>query len=77
MKVCERCGGTGRFMGQGFMMQDCTLCEEDNIIKAPELDKIDRRSKSYKTAIDDIMKSDPKLSKKEATKLFDKAYENG
>lgn len=80
MRVCERCNGTGKYLGQGFMTTKCTLCGPYKV--APEekdtsLDKLDRRSKSYKQSIKDIMDFNPDITQKEAVKLFDEAYLKG
>lgn len=78
MSVCERCKGEGQYMGQGFMMTDCTLCNGDDFkIEAPALDKINRNSKSYQKAIKDIMAINPDISRKEAIQMFDEAYIKG
>jgi hypothetical protein len=75
-KLCIRCNGNGKYLGNGMMMTNCELCENtrnNDSIKAPELDKIDRRSKDYRDAINDIMK-ESNLSRKEATQIFEEAY---
>lgn len=76
MEKCYRCGGSGRYMGNGMMMTDCTLCDgsEAPKIEAPPIDKINRNSKSYQKAIKDIMALNPDMSRKEAVKMFDEAY---
>ena len=74
MAVCERCNGTGQYRGLGFMLTDCTLCNGEEEIKAPSLDKINRNSKSYQKAIKDIMAINPDISRKEAIKIFDDTY---
>jgi len=59
------------------MMTECGLCSNQNAeIKAPTLDKINRNSKSYQQAIRDIMASNPDITRKEAIKMFDDAYQN-
>ncbi len=76
MSLCIRCGGTGRYFGNGMMMTDCDLCDEDNVVaKEVPIAKIDRKSKSYQTAIKDIMALNPKITRAEAVKIFDKAYD--
>lgn len=77
MEKCYRCNGTGKYMGNGMMMTDCTLCDEDNVIKKPSLDDVDRTSKSYKKAIKEIMQINDNISKEEAIKMFDDAYLKG
>ena len=79
MKLCVRCSGTGKYFGNGMMMADCELCNGDELMQEQNTAKlkIDRKSKSYQTAIKDIMTSNPALTRKEAVKLFDEAYNNG
>lgn len=74
-KLCTRCYGTGSFFGQGMMPQNCNC--EDIIHKKTDvcLKDIDVKSDSYKSAINDIMKLNPKMSKKEATKIFNETYD--
>ena len=74
--MCIRCGNTGRYLGNGMMMTDCELCAEKEEAEAKEIpvSKIDRKSKSYQTAIKDIMASNPDLTRADAVKLFDDAY---
>ena len=76
MSLCIRCGGTGKYLGNGMMMTDCTLCDEDNeVAKSQTTPKIDRKSKSYQSAIKDIMALNPTITRQEAVKMFDKAYD--
>ena len=72
MKLCIRCGDTGKYLGNGMMMADCELCDDS---KALPIAKIDRKSKSYQTAIKEIMSLNPEITRAEAVKIFDKAYE--
>lgn len=79
MRTCIRCCGTGKYLGQGFIQTHCTLCNENGMIPDEKtevpLSKIDRRSESYKKAINDIMATNSSLTRKEAVKLFNEAYE--
>ncbi len=79
MSLCVRCGGSGKYMGNGMMLADCTLCDDDYVASgAPvtlELPKIDRKSKSYHKAIKDIMQLNPDISRESAVKMFDEAYD--
>ncbi len=82
MAKCIRCLGNGQYMGNGFMMTDCTLCDGNggDPVTASTSDKvasIDRRAASYKKAIKDIMSSNSTLNYKDAVKLFDDAYFKG
>lgn len=78
-KLCYRCGGTGKYMGNGMIMTDCR-CEElhhdivttKSVVNDPNI--VDRRSKSYKKAISDIMALNPSIDRDEAVKMFDDAY---
>ena len=71
--ICYKCGGTGQYLGNGMMLTDCDACDKDKPAKPKE---IDRKSKSYKKAIKEIMDINPKITYEEAVKMFDKAYEN-
>lgn len=73
--LCFRCGGSKMYMGNGMIMTPCTLCSDKKEFVVT-LDKVDRRSKSYKKTIDDLMELHPKMTRDEAVKLFDKTYEN-
>lgn len=78
--LCIRCGGTGQYMGNGMMLVycDCDEMENNKEMKqkeAPPLNKIDRRSAAYRTAIDKLMTSYPKLSRHDAIKLFNDTYD--
>ena len=80
MKACVRCQGTGEYMGNGFMITDCDLCNdnEDEVVVETKLsvDKIDKRSVSYRDAIKSIMDLNPSISRKDAVKMFDEAYDD-
>jgi hypothetical protein len=86
MQKCIRCCGTGKYLGNGFIMTTCTLCDEDgfmipidkeNLNESKPQIKLDRRSESYRKAIKDIMVASPTLTRQEAIKLFDEAYSKG
>ncbi len=77
--LCIKCGGTGRYLGNGMMMADCNVCDGDDsepkAVKGKDvLPPIDRKSKSYQKAIKDIMAVNPSISRPEAIKMFDEAY---
>ena len=73
--VCYRCGGTGEYLGNGMMMTKCNLCHDiKKEVKTPEAE-INRKSSSYQKAIKDIMAINPTISRAEAVKMFDKAYD--
>ncbi len=77
-ELCCRCQGSGMYLGNGMIMTECNICGDFTPEKktAPvTLDKVDRRSKSYKKTIDDLMGLNPKLSREDAVKLFDETYE--
>lgn len=73
--LCHRCGGTGKYLGNGMMMTNCTLCDDDGKPLKVSQPKIDRKSSSYQNAIKDIMAINPTISRAEAVKMFDKAYD--
>lgn len=78
--LCHRCGGSGKYLGNGMMMTDCRICDEYGEVKAldhkdDKVIAIDRRSQSYKDSIKKIMQLNPKITREEAVKMFDEAYE--
>lgn len=76
MIKCIRCGDSGKYLGNGMMLTDCNLCDDDTDIPN-KFPKINRKTKSYKKAIKDIMALHPSLTNVEAVKMFDEAYEKG
>lgn len=77
---CNRCVGSGEIMGGGMMMQDCAACEGsgkiDNdpvVIQPVSLANVDRRSRTYKDAIQGIMDL-RECSREEAVKVFDDEF---
>lgn len=72
--LCYRCQGSGKYLGNGMMMTKCLICENGHV-KEESSGVIDRRSKSYITAIKDIMAINPEITREEAVKMFDKEYE--
>lgn len=86
MQKCIRCCGTGKYLGNGFIMTTCTLCDEDgymipvenkNLNASKPSIKLDRRSESYRKAIKELMNTNSSLTRQEAVKLFDEAYSKG
>jgi len=78
-ELCYRCGGSGKYLGNGMMLTECMLCDGDgkiNKIELPAIDKIDKRSKSYRKAIEDLQALHPKMSKDEVEDLFEETYDN-
>jgi hypothetical protein len=79
MALCIKCGGSGLYMGQGMILDTCKCDDVRPINIAPKnnvavaIDKIDKRSKSYKSAINDLMQSS-NLNRDDAIKLFDETY---
>lgn len=71
---CSRCNGTGRYLGNGMMLTDCNLCIEKPSESLCE-PVIDKKSKPYQKAIKEIMALNPSITRKEATKMFEDAYE--
>ena len=65
-KFCKKCNNTKKFVGTGYMQEDCDACNDDQI-------EIDKTSASYKKAIKQIM-SETKASKAEAELMFAKEY---
>lgn len=74
--LCIRCNGTGKYLGIGMIKVDCNLCNEKEQMLPPAIDKLDRKSESYKKAVKEIMVVS-KVKRKEAVKMFDEAYVRG
>jgi hypothetical protein len=84
MTLCIRCGGTKKYLGNGFVITDCELCKSSSISTTnaynsnsnsnQDLSKIDRRSSAYKKAINDLLAINTDMSRKDAVKLFDDTY---
>lgn len=74
MGLCIRCGGTKEYKGLGFMMRDCELCKANDTIAVKDI-VIDKRSKSYKTAIKELMDLNSTLTRIDAEKLFAQTYD--
>lgn len=75
--LCYRCGGTGKYLGNGMMTTKCTICDESGHVKAEAAEEkppIDRKSQSYQKAIREIMALNPSISRPEAVKMFEEAY---
>jgi hypothetical protein len=82
--ICQRCGASKKYMGNGMVMMTCYLCDEQGRLLPVDAEHkiedtktpaaLDRRSQSYKKAINDIMELHPLLSRDDAVKLFDKEY---
>jgi hypothetical protein len=73
--LCYKCGGTGEYLGNGMIITNCNVCDNEprkkkSVSNAP----INRKSRSYQEAIKDIMAINPDISREEAVKMFDKAY---
>jgi hypothetical protein len=70
-------------MGNGMVMMTCYNCDEQGrLLEAkpdfeapPSIATLDRRSQSYKKAIQDIMELNPLISRDEAVKIFDNEYQ--
>jgi hypothetical protein len=78
-KLCERCGDSGYYLGNGMITTSCDKCDgkEPEVKATPPIDKINRNSKSYQETIREIMSINPDISRKEAVKMFDEAYVKG
>ncbi len=77
--ICTRCAGSGLKRTNGNMFEDCKDCNKtgkiaDKAIKTVTV--IDKRSKEYKTAINEIMALNDKISRDEAVKIFDETVDN-
>jgi hypothetical protein len=78
---CVRCAGAGKYLGNGMVMIECKDCDGFGKVEAKKvdekksIDKVDRKSSAYKEAIKEIMTLNPDISREEAVKMFDNAYE--
>jgi hypothetical protein len=75
--ICTRCAGSGLKRTNGNTFEDCKDCNKsgriaDAVVKVT----IDKRSKEYKTAINEIMNLNDKISREEAVKIFDETVDN-
>lgn len=78
MIKCIRCNDTKKYLGTGYMVTDCDACAHEDAGKdlyevRPDLKDmvIDKRSRSYRKAIEDIM-SAANVSKMDAEAMFAK-----
>lgn len=78
MIKCIRCNDTKKYLGTGYIVIDCDACVHEEAEKAlyeMKLDTkdvaIDKRSRSYKKAIEDIMIA-ANVSKTDAEAMFAK-----
>lgn len=73
--LCIRCGGTGKYLGNGMIQADC-YCKDVVIhtdYKPAVCPNIDKRSKDYRESIKKIM-VETGVDRIEAVKLFEQAY---
>lgn len=71
--VCRKCYGTGRFMGNGMIYEDCE-CEDMETVSEHKPIQIDKRSKAYREAINKLMISN-EVGREEATKMFESEFD--
>jgi hypothetical protein len=69
--------GTGKIMGLGMIYKDCE-CDDgevrDSVVAIAKPVTIDKRSKAYKEAIDNIMQTHD-ISKEEAVTVFESEFD--
>ena len=63
--TCLRCGGSGKYIGQGMMSTKCD-CKE--------LEVVDKKGSIYKKAIEEIKALDDNIDDAKAEKMFNDAY---
>lgn len=68
---CIPCGGSGKVMGGGMMLQDCDHCHGAGKVIIEEIDYLKKDSESYKKAKSKLKKLDKKLSDDDAEKILD------
>lgn len=70
LKRCNPCQGSGKMMGGGMITKDCHHCQGkgkiDDIV-------VEKSSKHYKRAKENIKKLDTNLSDQEAENMLDEA----
>ncbi len=73
--LCQKCNGSGKFMGIGFVTLECPCDDEYESVKKSTSNEvqIDKRSKSYREAITRLM-SENDLSREEAIELFEEEF---
>ena len=69
---CSKCQGSGQIMGNGMIFLDCD-CDDGQGCE-PTVTPINRRSKAYKEAIENIMKSGD-CSREDAVKVFESEFD--
>lgn len=67
---CNRCFGTGQYLGMGMILTDCDC---DEVMGTQSKPVLDRRSRAYKESIAKLM-SEANMSKSEAERLFAEQY---
>lgn len=73
---CTFCGGSGKIMGGGMMMQDCDECYGTGKVEIIDEDKeldylVSKQSESYQNAKSKIKALDDNISDQEAEKILD------
>lgn len=63
-KLCQKCYGTGQWLGNGMMIIDCNCTDDDSY----------KGSSYYEKAIDDIMALDDNITRDDAEQMFDDSY---
>ena len=72
---CSRCAGSGQYMGSGMIIMDCYCEEFDEIpVKPKQPVQIDKRSKSYREAIEKIMNTYD-VNRAEAVRVFESEFD--
>lgn len=75
---CSLCAGQGQIMGNGMIMKECSQCDGHGDYEPStkyNAQKINKRSKAYKQAIEEIMALNPSISRVEAAKMFEDTYD--
>ncbi len=75
---CSRCAGSGKICGNGMIVDDCSTCGGEGSYEPGEVVKtkrIDKKSKAYKEAINEIMAINPNIDRGEAARMFEETYD--
>lgn len=68
--LCKKCYGSGRIMGNGMIYEKCNC---DQVIDEKKPVAIDKRSKSYRDAIEKLMVTND-IDRDEAAKVFESEF---
>ena len=71
--ICKVCYGSEKILGNGMMFTECPYCEDGKPLQKKPV-TIDKRSKSYKEAIEKIVQAED-CSREEAVVMFESEFD--